>query len=93
MKLGKSPGFDNITTEHVVHSHPVIFTLLTKLFNSILITSYVPQDFERGITIPIPKNDKLQGPQSIDTFRGISLSPILSKLFEHCTLIRFSKKI
>src|SRR5437870_4951867 len=91
MKIGKSPGFDNITTEHVVHSHPVIFSLLSKLFNSMLITSYVPRDFGKGITIPIPKNEKVQGPQSIDSFRGISLSPMLSKLFEHCILIQFSK--
>ena len=91
MKIGKSPGFDNITTEHVVHSHPVIFTILAKLFNSMLCTGYVPQDFGRGITIPIPKNEKVQGPQLIDTFRGISLSPMLSKLFEHCLLKQFSK--
>ena len=91
MKIGKSPGFDNITTEHVVHSHPVIFSLLAKLFNSMLLSSYVPQDFGRGITIPIPKNEKEQGPQAIDTFRGISLSPMISKLFEHCLLILFSK--
>ena len=31
MKISKSPGFDNITTEHVVHAHPVIFSLLAKL--------------------------------------------------------------
>jgi hypothetical protein len=91
MRIGKSPGFDNITTEHVIHSHPVIFSLLSKLFNSMLISSYVPQDFGKGITIPIPKNEKVQGPQSIDTFRGISLSPMLSKLFEHCLLMQFSK--
>ena len=91
MKIGKSPGFDNITTEHVMHSHPVIFSLLVKLFNSMLITSYVHQDCGKGITIPIPKNEKVQGPQSIDSFREISLSPILSKLFEHCIMIQFYK--
>ena len=84
MKIGKSPGFDNITTEHVVHSHPVIFSILAKLFNSLLFSTYVPQDFGKGITIRIPKNETVQGPQSIDTFIVISLSPMISKLFEYC---------
>lgn len=90
MKTGKSPGFDNITTEHIRYSHPIIASLLAKLFNSMLASGYVPKDFGRGITIPIPKNEKIQGPQAIDTFRGITLSPIISKLFEHCLLMQFS---
>ena len=51
---------------------------------------YVPKVFGNGITIPIPKNDIVKGVQSIDSFRGITLSPVVSKLFEHCILILFS---
>src|SRR5207245_2680418 len=36
------------------------------------------------------KNDNTRGPQLIASFRGISLSPIISKIFEHCILILFS---
>jgi len=50
----------------------------------------VPADFGRGITIPIPKNKNTQGLQAIDSFRGITLSPVISKLFEHCILLLFS---
>ena len=90
MKCGKSAGFDEITVEHVMHCHPVIYSLLAKLFNLMLLNSYVPTDFGMGITIPIPKNDNTRGPQPIASFRGISLSPIISKIFEHCILILFS---
>jgi hypothetical protein len=79
-----------LTVEHLTFCHPVVFSLLSKLFNAMLINSYVPLDFGKGITIPIPKNENLKGAQSIDSFRGITLSPVLSKLFEHCILILFA---
>jgi hypothetical protein len=56
-----------------------------------LLNSFVPLAFGRGITIPIPKSENVQGIHSVDTFRGITLSPIISKLFEHCILLLFSE--
>ena len=47
----------------------------------------LPLDFGKGITIPIPKNENTQGVHSIESFRGITLSPIISKLFEHGILL------
>jgi len=91
MESGKSAGIDFLTVEHLSYCHPVIFTILSKLFNAMLKNSYVPRDFGRGITIPIPKNESTRGAHAIDTFRGITLSPVISKLFEHCLLILFSE--
>jgi Reverse transcriptase (RNA-dependent DNA polymerase) len=87
---GKSAGFDSLTIEHVLHCHPVIYSIYAKLFNIMLAYSFVPTDFGRGVTIPIPKNDNCRGMHAIDSFRGITLSPIISKVFEHCILILFS---
>src|SRR5277367_5613769 len=61
-----------------------------KRFNTMLDNCYVPADFCKGITIPIPKNENTKGMHSVDSFRGITLSPITSKLFEHCILLLFS---
>jgi len=58
-----------------------------------LISSSVPSDFGKGITIPIPKDDKSIRVNKIDNFRGITLSPIVSKVFEHCLLIMFQKHL
>ena len=58
-----------------------------------LISSSVPSDFGKGITIPIPKDDKSIRVHKIDNFRGIKLSPIISKVFEHCLLIMFQKHL
>jgi len=32
----------NLTIEHLVHSHPVLFAILAKLFNIIMFAGYVP---------------------------------------------------
>ena len=51
--------------------------------------SHVPRAFGRGITIPIPKGESTKGIHRIDSFRGITLSPVISKIFERCLLIIF----
>ena len=38
-----------------------------------------------------PKNDSTRGTHPVSSFRGITLSPMLSKVLEHCRLIVFSK--
>jgi hypothetical protein len=83
---GKAPGLDGIMIEHVLHCHPIIYTLLAKLFNQILKTGHIPSDFGRGIIIPLPKSENMKGNHKIDSFRGITLSPIFSKIFEHCIM-------
>jgi exonuclease III len=88
---GKAPGFDGITLEHILHCHPIIYTLLAKVFSIILKTAYVPTAFGRGTIIPIPKTEVKHGAQKIDSFRGITLSPIFSKIFEHCLVELFGE--
>ena len=91
IEKGKAAGFDSLTLEHLTNCHPIIYSLLAKLFSLMLITSFVPPDFGKGITIPIPKDEKSVRMHKIENFRGITLSPILSKVFEHCLLIMFQK--
>ena len=95
LKKGKAPGLDNLTTDHLSNAqkiaHPIVAQLLTKLFNLMLIYEYVPNSFGRGILIPIPKSDAGRGDAQMDNYRGISLNPIISKLFEKCLLILFKR--
>ena len=84
---GTSPGADNITREHVKHAHPILLSLLTKLFNLMLLYQYVPSSFGCSIIIPILKPGKPS--DRADSYRGISLNSIFSKIFEHCLLSLF----
>ena len=57
LKLGRSAGYDGITAEHLVYSHPVLLTMLTLLFKLFTRYSYVPDAFGMGMIIPLPKGD------------------------------------
>jgi len=55
-----------------------------------LLCSYVPQGFRYSYIVPIPKlRDSYSKALTCDEFRGIAISPILSKTFEHYILDRF----
>ena len=85
LKRGKAAGEDNISCEHLQFSHPIVLSLITRLFNLMLKFGYVPDAFGRGIVIPIPKGDKRVN-NCVEDYRGITLSSIFSKVFEHCIL-------
>ena len=47
---------------------------------------YVPSDFGRGLIIPIPKKSNITKFTKIKDYRGITISPVISKIFENCIL-------
>jgi len=85
MKRGKAAGYDNLTLEHIVSSHPSLICHLCKLFNLMLKNCYVPNDFGRGIAIPLIK-DKRGNVSDSAHYRGITISPVISNIFELCLM-------
>ena len=90
---GKAAGLDSLTAEHLQHSHPALFCVLNKLFNLMIKNGYVPDGFGLSYTVPLPKinNASLSKSLTVDDFRGISISPVLSKVFEKCILDRYQR--
>ena len=88
LKRGKASGFDNVTCEHILYAHPIVVSCITDLFNMIMQAGCVPKGFGRGIMIPLLKNGCLD-PTKCENYRGITLSPVISKIFEHCLLEKF----
>ena len=86
MQEGKAAGYDNIFIEHISNCHVIIYALLAKLFNLMLTKGKVPSLFGIGIIIPIPKENTQKKVHPVENFRGITLSPIVSKVFEHCLM-------
>ena len=78
---GKAVGQDSISSEHLIYSANVCAPAISNLFNSILNVGAVPSSFCKSIIIPLYKG---QGKLAADpsNYRGISLTPVLSKLFE-----------
>ena len=81
MKLGKAAGVDNIETEHLRYAHPRLSALLSIVFDCMMVHGRVPEMFGIGAVVPLIK-DKYLDKCSADNYRGITLSPHMSKLFE-----------
>ena len=91
LKKGKAASLDKLTVEHLIYAHPCVIAIITNLLNLMLIHEYVPDAFGQTITFPVPKSASNKLQISSDDYRGITVSPIISKIFEHCLLQRFGK--
>lgn len=91
MKRGKAAGLDGLTAEHLQHCHPSLPTFLAKLFNLIIETGIVPEKFGLSYTIPLLKGNtgSMAKSLAVSDFRGISISPAISKVFENCILQKY----
>ena len=55
-----------------------------------LLCSFVPYGFKSSYIVPIPKPMECYSKAlNCDDFRGIAISQIVSKVFEHCIINRF----
>ena len=89
IKLGKSPGLDNLYGEHLKYSDDKVLALLSLVFNSMIIHAYLPSIFMDTIIIPLVK-DKKGDLQSSDNYRPIAITSIMSKVFEILILDRYA---
>jgi hypothetical protein len=78
LKAGKSPGTDLISSEIIKACSNSILSLLTKLFNLILVKGQYPKCWTEGIISTIHKKGS---PSSPDNYRGITISSCMGKLF------------
>jgi len=81
MKKGKAPDIDGLSVEHLLYSHPSLPFILSKLFKLIFFCRYVPLGFKKSYIVPIPKlKDCRFKAMTYDDFRGITISPVISKI-------------
>ena len=81
LKSNKTPGYDLITKEHLVHAGVPMERILTLMFRWILYLEYIPTNLKTGIQVPLHKG---KNTSTLDTknFRGITLLTSFNKLFE-----------
>jgi len=89
IKHRKAPGWDNISGESIKYGKLPLTITLTKLFNLITRVEYIPIHFKIGQIITIPKINKDKSNQ--DNYRGITLLPVIAKLYEKCIMKRMEK--
>ena len=80
-----------LTAEHVKYASPKIVKLLTQLVNSIMLASRLPDQLRPGLITPILKKGK--DGRDPDSYRRITVSPILGKFLEKEMLRRTRQSI
>ena len=89
LKRGKAGGPDNILPEHIIYGGDYLILWLKKIFNEILHLEQIPSCLKESIIVPIYKG-KGKDPLLTNNYRGISLSSIISKVFERVILLRMT---
>ena len=79
LKSNKAAGIDNITNEYIKSSQHILCPLYVKLFNKVLNTGYIPQDWLVGIIVPIYK--EVGDVNDPNNYRGFTLLSCMGKLF------------
>ena len=88
LRLGKTPGCDEITNEVLRRLGPAGKNALLKIFNLSWHTKAVPNEWKKAKIIPILKTAK--PPEKITSYRPISLTSCVAKLMERLVQTRMS---
>jgi len=88
LKFGKSSGVDGLTKESLFYCHPSVIIHVKFLFGMMMLHGFVPDDFGTGVIVPVLK-DKFGDACASSNYRPITVSPVISKLFEYCILHKY----
>jgi len=84
LKCGRAADIDGLMAEHLIKAHPILPVILSKLFRLIVLSRHVPTTFGYSYIVLIPNTTvRFSKPLNCEDFRGIAISPIISKVFEY----------
>ena len=72
-----------LSAGHLKYSSSIIAPVLATVFTSMIRTRHMPSTMKSGFTIPIYKKGKDHAVRDGLVSRGITITSIIGKLFEH----------
>jgi len=88
LKAHKSDGSFDLSTDHFLNAGDELYVHVALLFSAILVHGFSPSEFCTSTIIPIPKGSNVNVTDSAN-YRGIALSSIYIKIFDHVVLQRY----
>ena len=88
LKKGKSGGIDGLQPEHLKYGGPCLSVWLKNILNASVRMEHIPAAFLTGNIQPIFKG-KEKNPLLCNSYRGITMMPVMMKVFEYAALERF----
>ena len=89
LNTGKAADEHGLTAEHLKNCAHVISPSLAQLYTSIFNLKHIPPPLKGGYTIAVHKKGKDE--YCTDSYRGITITPILGKVFEHILVQRLDQ--
>ncbi|CAC5419637.1 unnamed protein product [Mytilus coruscus] len=89
LNTGKDTDEFGISAEHLKTARSILSPIFTSIFNQIIATKQIPLFFKTGVTNPVLK--KLKDPTLVESYRGITVTPTITKLFEYVLLPHLTK--
>ena len=89
LKRNHAGGPDALSPEHLKYSGPIFRNWLCQIYKHICHLERIPQCFKHGIVIPAYKG-KGRDPLLKKSYRGITLTSVLAKVFELVLMERIS---
>ena len=89
---GKASGTDDISPEHLIYASKRLHVVLCLLFNCMLVHGYVPNNLMHSYITPVVKN-KCASLSDFSNYRPITISTIISKVFELCILDKIAHRV
>ena len=87
LKRSSSAGPDSLSPQHIIYAGPLFKSWLCKNFDAVVSLEAIPNQFKVGIIVPIYKG-KGKDPLLPGSYRGITISSVIAKTFEHLLLDR-----
>ena len=87
LKRNSSAGPDSLSPQYLIYAGTLFKSWLCNAFNAIVNLEAIPSHFKEGVLVPIYKG-KGKDPLLPGSYRGITLTSVISKTFEHLLLDR-----
>jgi len=88
LKAHKSDGNFELNTDHFLNASDDLYIHVALLLSSVLVHGFSPKQLCTSTVIPIPKGCNVNMTDSVN-FRGIALSSIFVKIFDHIVLQKY----
>ena len=85
LRSGKVSGINSLVPENIKHAGPSLIVWLRQIFIASIELEHIPQSLLTGIICPIFKG-KGKNLMICDSYRGITLLPVILKVFEYAVL-------
>ena len=87
LKGRKAAGLDGVVAEHLKEGGHMVIRWLTRIFKAIVDLEAIPASLKTGLVVPIYKRGG-RNPALTDSYRGITLTSVVSKVLESLVLER-----